>query len=170
MAISDHSDYYQYSWESLVKSQDSVPAKSSKILMFAVVVAVIASIVLGVILFMDLSSQEIFWLIICGLILLVFLSVSFWYQFGLSGEKPRIHSYKINKEGLWIDRRQVKFSELNQSKVIALISATELNTEPMLRMKLPLKSYGSVLVHFDDEATYRRFISGMKHYLEDSAG
>lgn len=165
MANLGHTDYYQFSWETIVNPSSGHKPQTGRLLVLALIFLLLASLLLVAWFVLDLTPQEFFWLAVCSAIIYGVIVVIFWYQLGIAHEKPRIVSYKINEEGIWVENEHVTYPKLNLPKIKALVEAVEFNREPMLVLKLPRVGRNTLDLHFQDEATYKRFLAALRHYV-----
>lgn len=113
----------------------------------------------------DLGQAELVWLILCASVVYVVTAVVFWTQFGGAGSKPRIYSYQINHDGVWVEGKLTPFAQINTAKVKIFLSSMEYSSQPVLQLTLPLNSLGTLKLHFPDEATHKRVMAALKNYI-----
>lgn len=168
MSDIDHSDYYQYSWESLVEPINTQTPMSQRFIALILIGIFQALATVSLWYYLSLDQQHTIWLFLTSGVIYIIIAILLWAIFTGKHDKPVIFTFSVDKQGLWIDDKQYRFNQLDIPKVKALISALELNSEPMLVLKLPLVSRGVVKLHFENEETYRRFIAALKHYVSES--
>lgn len=164
MSDLDHSDYYQYSWESLVEPKNTQTPMIQRYVALLVIAIFQVIATASLWFYLNLDQQQTIWLTLTSVVIYVIIALILWAIFTGKNDKPVIISFQINKEGIWVDDKQYRFGQLDIAKVKALISALELNSESMTTLKLPLVSRGVVQLHFETEDTYRRLIAALKHY------
>ena len=167
---SSYTDYYKMSWDVVIK-----PTSTTKPKILRTITIVTAVILTGILAYflnsqLGFGSYEFFWIVfIFGAAIIIILGI-FWGRLNQLVGGTKIISYRLDYNGLTINKENHDFEEFELDKLkkqLAENSIKSVEQDYYFSLLLPKHKMGQIEIYVPDNQTLNKLLKSLKHYVDE---